>query len=213
MRTGCSVSPFHRQPALFLGLGSKAHRNEDQVLRPIEGACFRVKLTWPSAFAMPRVDLMQGGHQLVVARISAETSASAHLTACSAGSSRPSTSCCAWWPRNYPRSGRRVGSGWAAPSPAPRALLCALWLLEDEDGGGCLMQGSSASWPTNFVRRPDELQRRDHDRDETGPRSGINQARQSTLRASCCRRSQDRSNAQLIGRLRGGVLGSSAPGL
>jgi hypothetical protein len=59
---------------------------------------------------------MQGVRQLVVARISAETSASAQL-------------------------GR--------PITAPRALLCALWLLEDGDAGECLMAGQ-----LRFVAHP-----------------------------------------------------------
>lgn len=98
---------------------------------------------------MPRVDLMQGGHQLVVARISAETSASAHLTAVFRWLIEAQHKLLRLVAEELPALGQASRLRLGRPITAPRALLCALWLLEDEDGGGCLMAGQ-----LRFVAHP-----------------------------------------------------------
>jgi hypothetical protein len=88
---------------------------------------------------------------LVVARISAETSASAHLDVV-----------CRWLIESLSKPVRlgvedvpALGlSSWlrlALPITAPRAVLCGLWLLEDVDTGGCLLAGQ-----LRFVAHPTE---------------------------------------------------------
>jgi hypothetical protein len=79
--------------------------------------------------------------RLAVARISAEASASAALD-----------EVCRWLiarqsnpvrldPDDLPALGQDCWLRLAVPVTAPRAVLCALWLLEDIDAGGCLMTG------------------------------------------------------------------------
>jgi hypothetical protein len=79
--------------------------------------------------------------RLAVARISAEASASAALD-----------EVCRWLIArqsnpvrldvdDLPALGQDCWLRLALPVTAPRAVLCALWLLEDIDAGGCLMTG------------------------------------------------------------------------
>jgi hypothetical protein len=79
--------------------------------------------------------------QKAVARISAEASASAALD-----------EVCRWLIArqsnplrldvdDLPALGQDCWLRLALPVTAPRAVLCALWLLEDIDAGGCLMTG------------------------------------------------------------------------
>ena len=79
--------------------------------------------------------------RLAVARISAEASASAALD-----------EVCRWLIArqsnpvrldvdDLPALGQDCWLRLAVPVTAPRAVLCALWLLEDVDAGGCLMSG------------------------------------------------------------------------
>jgi hypothetical protein len=88
---------------------------------------------------------------LVVARISAEVSAAAHLDVV-----------CRWLIESLSNPIRlavedvpALGQGsWlmlALPITAPRALLCGLWLLEDIVTGGCLLAGQ-----LRFVAHPTE---------------------------------------------------------
>jgi hypothetical protein len=88
---------------------------------------------------------------LVVARIFAEASASAHLD-----------EVCRWLIESLSNPMRlavedvpALGQGsWlrlALPITAPRALLCGLWLLEDIEKGGCLLAGQ-----LRFVAHPTE---------------------------------------------------------
>jgi hypothetical protein len=79
--------------------------------------------------------------RLAVARISAEASASAALD-----------EVCRWLIArqsnpvrldvdDLPALGQDCWLRLALPVTAPRAVLCALWLMEDVDSGGCLMTG------------------------------------------------------------------------
>jgi hypothetical protein len=88
---------------------------------------------------------------LVVARISAETSAAARLDAV-----------CRWLieslakpmrlgAEHVPALGQDSWLRLALPITAPRAVLCGLWLLEDIDTGGCLLAGQ-----VRFVAHPTE---------------------------------------------------------
>jgi hypothetical protein len=92
---------------------------------------------------------MHGDRQLVVARISAEASASAHLA-----------EVCQWLIDGranpvhlgldaVPAIGQDCWLVLARPITAPRALLCTLWLLEDLDASGCLLAGQ-----LRFVAHP-----------------------------------------------------------
>jgi hypothetical protein len=84
---------------------------------------------------------MQEDRQLTVARISAETSASAKLD-----------EVCRWLIErqlnpmrlgvdHLPALGQDCWLRIALPITAPRAVLCTLWLVEDADPGGCLLAG------------------------------------------------------------------------
>jgi len=132
---------------------------------------------------------MQGGHQLVVARISAETSGFRPPDRGVPLVIEASTSCCAWWPRiTRARPGESAQAG--PPITAPRALLCAC---------GCSRTrmarmphaGQLRFVATHFVDVRMSLQRR--------TMTVIDRARLESIRpaehagASCCRRSQDRS--------------------
>jgi hypothetical protein len=88
---------------------------------------------------------------LVVARVSAEAWAAAHLDVV-----------CRWLVESVSNPIRlavedvpALGQGsWlrlALPITAPRAALCGLWLLEDIDTGGCLLAGQ-----VRFVAHPTE---------------------------------------------------------
>lgn len=92
---------------------------------------------------------MPGGRPLVVARISAERSASADLS-----------EVCRWLIDGrakpvrlgldaVPAMGQDCWLVLARPITAPRALLCTLWVLEDLDTGGCLLAGQ-----LRFVAHP-----------------------------------------------------------
>jgi hypothetical protein len=94
---------------------------------------------------------MDVNRPLAVARVSVETSASADLNAV-----------CRWliehqgMPLTFdagdlPALGQRTRLRLALPVTAPRAVLCALWLLEDLGAGGCLLAGQ-----LRFVAHPTE---------------------------------------------------------
>jgi hypothetical protein len=91
---------------------------------------------------------MQEDRALIAARMSAETSASVSLDdvwrwLIRCQSSRASVSI------NLPALGRGTRLRLALPLSAPRAVLCTLWLLEDIDGGACLLAGQ-----LRFVAHP-----------------------------------------------------------
>jgi hypothetical protein len=84
---------------------------------------------------------MQEDRRFAVSRISAEASASAALD-----------EVCRWLIArqsnpvrldldDLPALGHDCWLTLALPVTAPRAVLCALWLMEDMDAGGCLMTG------------------------------------------------------------------------
>src|ERR1700716_3660432 len=84
---------------------------------------------------------MQEDRRFAVSRISAEASASVALD-----------EVCRWLIArqsnpvrldvdDLPALGQDCWLRLALPVTAPRAVLCALWLLEDIDAGGCLMTG------------------------------------------------------------------------
>src|ERR1700680_1319111 len=86
---------------------------------------------------------------LVVARISAEASASAHLDdvcrwliECQSNPVRLNVD-------SVPALGQDSWLMLAPPITAPRAVLCAVWMLEDIDAGGCLLAGQ-----LRFVAHP-----------------------------------------------------------
>jgi hypothetical protein len=92
---------------------------------------------------------MLGDRQLVVARVSAEASASAHLS-----------EVCRWLIDGRakpirlgldvaPAMGQDCWLVLARPITAHRAVLCTLWVLEDVDSGGCLFAGQ-----LRFVAHP-----------------------------------------------------------
>ena len=92
---------------------------------------------------------MQGVRQLVVARISAETSASAHLAEVVRWLIAAQSKLLRFVADELPALGQDSLLKLGRPITAPRALLCALWLLEDGDAGECLMAGQ-----LRFVAHP-----------------------------------------------------------
>jgi hypothetical protein len=98
---------------------------------------------------MPTVGFMQADRQLVVARISAEASASAHLAEVFRWLIEAQSKLLRLLAEELPALGQDSLLRLGRPITAPRALLCALWLLEDVDNGGCLIGGQ-----LRFVAHP-----------------------------------------------------------
>ncbi|HYR50417.1 MAG TPA: hypothetical protein VES90_09555 [Candidatus Eisenbacteria bacterium] len=94
---------------------------------------------------------MQGDRQLVVARISAETSASAHLAEALRWLIEAQSRLLRLVAEEVPALGQASRLKLGRPITAPRALLCALWLFEDVEAGECLMAGQ-----LRFVAHPTE---------------------------------------------------------
>ena len=92
---------------------------------------------------------MQGDRQLVVARISAETSASAHLAEALRWLIEAQSRLLRLVAEEVPALGQASRLKLGRPITAPRALLCALWLFEDVEAGECLMAGQ-----LRFVAHP-----------------------------------------------------------
>ena len=88
---------------------------------------------------------------LVVARISAETSAAAHLDAVCRWLIESVSKPMRLGAEHLPALGQDSWLRLARPITAPRALLCGLWLLEDIVTGGCLLAGQ-----LRFVAHPTE---------------------------------------------------------
>jgi hypothetical protein len=88
---------------------------------------------------------------LVVARISAETSASAHLDVVCRWLIEALSNPIRLGVEDVPALGQGSWLRLALPITAPRALLCGLWLLEDIETGGCLLAGQ-----LRFVAHPTE---------------------------------------------------------
>jgi len=92
---------------------------------------------------------MQGDRPLVVARISAETSASAHLAEALRWLIEAQSRLLRLVAEEVPALGQASRLKLGRPITAPRALLCALWLFEDVEAGECLMAGQ-----LRFVAHP-----------------------------------------------------------
>ena len=119
---------------------------------------------------------MQGDRQLVVARISAETSASAHLAEVFRWLIEAQYKLLRMVAEELPALGQDSRLRLGRPITGPRALLCGLWLLEDADAGECLMAGQlrfvahpttpevrmSFSGGTTTVMRNGPVQQADH---------------------------------------------------
>jgi hypothetical protein len=86
---------------------------------------------------------------LVVACISAEASAAAHLDVVCRWLIESLSNPMRLGVEDVPALGQGSWLRLALPITAPRALLCALWLLEDIDTGGCLLAGQ-----LRFVAHP-----------------------------------------------------------
>jgi hypothetical protein len=76
-----------------------------------------------------------------VARISVETSAAVDLGAVSRWLIERQGSPLSFGAGDLPALGQKTLLRLAPPVTAPRAVLCALWLLEDLGAGGCLLAG------------------------------------------------------------------------
>lgn len=92
---------------------------------------------------------MQVDKPLVVARISAETSASAHLAQVFGWLIEAQSKLLRLVAEELSALGQASRLRLGRPITAPRALLCALWLLEDMEAGECLMAGQ-----LRFVAHP-----------------------------------------------------------
>ncbi len=79
--------------------------------------------------------------RLAVARISVETSAGVDLSAVYRWLLERQGSPLSFGPGDLPALGQKTRLRLALPLTAPRAVLCALWLLEDLGAGGCLLAG------------------------------------------------------------------------
>src|SRR4030088_1193196 len=117
--------------------------------RQIDPASPRVHGTYRTVCMTDNVGPMQEVQPRLVARMSAEASASADLD-----------DVCRWLIQrqfdpvlldidDVPALGQGSRLKLALPITAPRAVLCALWLLEDADEGGCLLVGQ-----LRFVAHP-----------------------------------------------------------
>lgn len=85
----------------------------------------------------------------MVARVSAETSALADLDEVCRWLIQRQVNPVRFDSIDLPALGQGSRLRLALPITAPRAVLCALWLLEETDPGGCLMVGQ-----LRFVARP-----------------------------------------------------------
>jgi hypothetical protein len=92
---------------------------------------------------------MQEDRALIVARMSAETSASASLDDVWRWLIRCQSSAVRLEVDDLPALGQGTRLRLALPLSAPRAVLCTLWLLEDVDAGACLLAGQ-----LRFVAHP-----------------------------------------------------------
>jgi hypothetical protein len=88
---------------------------------------------------------------LAVARISVETSAPVDLNAVCRWLIERQGGPVSFDAGDLPALGQRTRLRLALPVTAPRAVLCALWLLEDLGAGGCLLAGQ-----LRFVAHPTE---------------------------------------------------------
>jgi hypothetical protein len=94
---------------------------------------------------------MDVNRPLAVARISVETSASVDLSAACRWLIERQGSPVTLDAGDLPALGQRTRLRLAIPMTAPRAVLCAVWLLEDLGAGGCLLAGQ-----LRFVAHPTE---------------------------------------------------------
>jgi hypothetical protein len=85
---------------------------------------------------------MHQDRPMLVARISAEILAPADLTRVCEWLSERQHNPVRLHADHLPALGRHARLTVARPITAPRAVLCALWLVEDVDGGGCLVAGT-----------------------------------------------------------------------
>jgi hypothetical protein len=85
----------------------------------------------------------------MVARVSVETSAFADLDGVCRWLIQRQVNPVRFDALDLPALGQSSRLRLALPITAPRAVLCALWLLEEVDPGGCLMVGQ-----LRFVARP-----------------------------------------------------------
>ena len=92
---------------------------------------------------------MHEDRALTVARMSAETSASASLDDVWRWLIRCQSSPIRLEADDLPALGQGTRLRLALPLSAPRAVLCTLWLLEDVDAGACLLAGQ-----LRFVAHP-----------------------------------------------------------
>jgi hypothetical protein len=92
---------------------------------------------------------MQADRVLTVARMSAETSASAGLDDVWRWLIRCQSNPVRLAVEDLPALGRCTRLRLDLPLSAPRAILCALWLFDDIDAGGCLLVGQ-----LRFVAHP-----------------------------------------------------------
>jgi hypothetical protein len=86
---------------------------------------------------------------LAVARISVETSAPVDLNAVCRWLIERQGNPARFDAGDLPALGQKTRLRLARPVTAPRAVLCALWLLEDLGAGGCLLAGQ-----LRFVAHP-----------------------------------------------------------
>jgi hypothetical protein len=84
---------------------------------------------------------MDMNRPLAVAPISVETSAAVDLGAVCRWLIERQDSPLSFGPGDLPALGQKTRLRLALPVTAPRAVLCALWLLEDLGTGGCLLAG------------------------------------------------------------------------
>jgi hypothetical protein len=84
---------------------------------------------------------MDVNRPLAVARISVETSAAVDLSAVCRWLIERQGSALSFGPGDLPALGQKTRLKLSLPVTAPRAVLCALWLLEDLGAGGCLLAG------------------------------------------------------------------------
>ena len=92
---------------------------------------------------------MHEDRPMLVARISAEIRASTDLTRVSEWLIEGQHNPVRLNADHLPALGRHARLKVARPITAPRAVLCTLWLVEDVDGGGCLVAGT-----LRFVSHP-----------------------------------------------------------
>jgi hypothetical protein len=92
---------------------------------------------------------MKEDRAMLVARVSAEMCTSATLTDVSEWVIARQHNHLRVHANHLPALGRHTWLRMARPIMAPRALLCTLWLLEDADGGACLVAGT-----LRFVSHP-----------------------------------------------------------